>query len=385
MNAIAAMSTISLKASLLADGIRISQSARRAYGPPYLIKRRAYGNADQIDLRDAPLPQELYLGSERLICAANFRIDAPWLLNFTGGKFFIQRVGADDSFDVDFPKQPPYYDLVSEEDFRVSKVVTLYGGGALGVFVYGDCSLVTMRKPCQYCSIEPNRKRAVDFLSMTSPEDVELAVYRALSMDDGTITQVMLNGGNLPDLDKSFGYYLRIAEAARKAVDRAGRKIPIHLIAFPPDDLGLIRHLSDLNVAIAFNSEVHDSTLFERYCPGKAAIGGQALLRRALERAASVLVPGSVFSIFVGGLESVASLTKGLREVAEIGATPVVNVFHADPETPLANHPCPSREVILEMGSALQSVYTEFHIKEPFYSGCGRNSLDSEAFDRRFH
>lgn len=385
MSTIAETPTIAIKASLLADGIRISQSARRAYGPPYLVKRRAYGNADQLELRDAPLPQELYLGSERLICAANFRVNSPWLLDFVEGRFVIRRGGTHESFSVDFPRQPPYYDLISAEDFRVSKVVTLYGGGALGVFVYGDCSLVAMKKPCQYCSIEPNRKRAVDFLSMTSPEDVELAVYRALSVDDGTITQVMLNGGNLPDLDKSFGYYLRIAEAARKAVDRAGLDIPIHLIAFPPDDLGLIRHLSDLNVAIAFNSEVHDPALFERYCPGKAAIGGQALLRRALERAASVLTPGSVFSIFVGGLEPIASLTRGLREVAEVGATPVVNVFHADPETPLANHSCPSREVILEMGSALQSVYTDFRIKEPFYSGCGRNSLDSEAFDRRFH
>lgn len=373
-------SDIYVKAELLSKGVRITPLALEKFGRPYLQKRRAYGNSDPISMRDLTLPQELYIGDRKLICAVNVRHSSDWVLDYSEGNFIV-RSGTTEAFPVSFPLHPAYYDFVDGDGFRPAKVVTLYGGGALGIFAYGDCSLVTMNKACQYCSIKSNRSKSVDFVSVTTSENVERSVKKSLELDDGTITQVMLNGGNFPDLNKSFSYYVKLATSARKAIDDLGRAdLKIHLIAFPPSDLSLISELRDLKVEVAFNTEVFDSGLFQQYCPGKVATGGHKLLFDAQDRAVSDLGAGKVFSIFVGGLEPIDSLNRGLEFCAGRGVTPVINVFHADPETPLSDRPCPSTKDILEMGHNLQRVYSAHKVSEPFYAGCGRNSIDSEAF-----
>ncbi len=375
---------VHLKAELLAEGVALSPRVLEHYGLPYLVKRRAYGNPDPLELRQASIPQELYLGDKSVICAVNVRSASSWRLDFEG-EYYLESVRNGWRVPVSFPLHPPYYDVPRTGASKApGELVTLYGGGALGIFIYGDCALVQAKQACHYCSIEPNRKRATGFADVISPAEVEAAVYASMMADNGTIRQVMLNGGNFSDLNKSFSYYVRIAEAARRAVDRAGKDIPIHLIAFPPSNLDLINDLSDLGVEVAFNTEMYDEALFERYCPGKAEAGGHRLLWSALERAVKVLGKGRAFSIFVGGLEPLESCAKGLEFVAGLGATPVINVFHADPETPLASHPIATAAEIMAMGRSLQDVYRRFDVPCPFYEGCGRNSIDSEAYMNLF-
>lgn len=380
------MKSIQIKAELLSFGIRPTERACLEYGTKnFLQKRRAYGNSDPVELRHVSIPQELYLIEDKLICAVNVRLNSPWMLDFEDGKFFVKNDILQVKSYITFPLQPRYYNYETQDKFSPSKVVTLYGGGALGIFVYGDCSLVNMKKACQYCSIEPNRKKSNDFLSVISPSEIERAVDLSLSLDDHSqISQVMLNGGNFPDLDKSFSYYLKIAEAARKSLDKASSNIPLHLIAFPPKNLTLIKELKDLNVEVAFNTEIYNPELFKKYCPGKHHTGGQKLIFDALSTAVDYLGKDNVYSIFVGGLEPLQSLEEGLHSIASIGVTPVINVFHADPETPLMHHPLPSVNEIMNMGKLLEEVYEHYNVARPFYDGCGRNSIDSEAFLKLF-
>ena len=77
------------------------------------------------------------------------------------------------------------------------------------------------------------------------------------------------------------------------------------------------------------------------------------------------------------------TLGPGLTEISASGVTPVINVFHPDPGTPLETRAAPAREAILDMGRALQLVY-ERHNLRSFYTGCGRNSVDTEAERRLF-
>ncbi|WP_139232789.1 radical SAM protein [Duganella sp. CF458] len=382
--AVADMAPIDIKLELLSFGVRLTPSLLANYGRPYLQKRRAYGNPDPVALRTASIPQELYLGGGALVCAVNVRLDSPWTLDYADGQFFLRCAGRQGTAAVGFPLHPRYYDQRADDGFSVAELATLYGGAALGIFVYGDCALVTAGKACHYCSIEPNRSKSSGFQSVIAPDDVYRAIVTALALDDGSITQVMLNGGNFPDLDRNFAFYLRIAQAARRAVDASGKALPIHLIAFPPRNRALLRELAGLGVEVAFNTEVYDPQLFARYCPGKHADGGQRLLFDAIEESASVLGAGRVYSIFVGGLEPLPSLRAGLAHVARLGGTPVINVFHADPETPLAQFPVAAPAAIHQMGWALQETYQQFGISQPFYDNCGRNSLDSEAHRRLF-
>jgi hypothetical protein len=194
----------------------------------------------------------------------------------------------------------------------------------------------------------------------------------------------MLNGGNFKEMDKSFLHYVSLVKSINAAVQDSRRVIPIHMIVYPPADLGLLNELDGLDIGIAINTEVFNPELFERYCPGKAASGGQAHLFGALRKAVEVLGEGRVFSILVGGLEPISSLREGLQFLAGNGIFPIVNVLHTDPETPLEHFPNPSVDAILAMGHELQEVFTR-HSMTPFYNNCGRNSIDTEAFRKLFN
>ncbi len=371
---------VAVKAELLSYGVLPTAAFLESYGEPYLRKRRAYGNSDPHEFREVLLPQELYLLPDRLVCAVTVRPESAWLLDFGSDGFVVRNESLGVEHPVDFPHTPAFYDRRMSTGDAVKNVVTLYGGGSLGIFVYGRCRLDDIGKACGYCSIGPNRQRGVDFVDVVSQRRLIESLQIALADDDCPVTQVMVNGGNFPDQDKSFSFYASLAVAAKGVVDESGRDVEVHLIAYPPRDLGRLADLRGTGVGLAMNHEVFDPALFEVFCPGKVVYGGQSHIVAALHRAVEELGVGNVYSIFVGGLEPVESLEQGLRSLGEGGVTPIVNVFHADPDTALENHPMPSPEMILEMGSALQRVYREFEVANPFYMNCGRNSLDTEAW-----
>ncbi|HEX8535164.1 MAG TPA: radical SAM protein [Allosphingosinicella sp.] len=365
------------KAELLSAGVDVSAEFLRRYGPPFLEKRRAYGNPDPDSVRHLTLPQELILEPDGLVVSVNIRPRSPHKLDWDGG-FCIR--GESGRIPITFPLRPQFYDYKTPDDLRLSRVITLYGGGALGIFIYGNCALVDMGKACQYCSIAPNRSHDVDFEKVIRPERIEETVFLALKDEAAPISQVMLNGGNFPDPDRSFLYYVEAARAARRAIDRSGRSVDLHLIVFPPRDLELLGELKGTGACVAMNSEVFDPELFARFCPGKEQVAGQGHMAAALRRGAEILGEGAVYSIIVGGLDDLATLSTGMQRLAGWGVTPVINVFHADPGTPMEQHPIPSAGSILEMGRALQEVFQANPRMRPFYLDCGRNSLDTEAY-----
>jgi hypothetical protein len=368
---------LKLKMRMLAEGIRIGPNVSESFGPEYLEKRRAYGNPDPESFRSKRIPQEI-VTADGLVVAVNVRQQSPLVLREHASGFVVEDERGGREF-VSFPRRPRFYDQRLSTGETVSKVITLYGGGALGIFAYGDCDLVIRDVACAYCSIGPNRSQTQDFEDVVRPKQLREALSIALTDELAPISQVMLNGGNFPDMDRSFRFYAELARTARETINACGRPdVELHLIAFPPRDLELLKALADLDLQLAINVEVFDPRLFEQYCPGKAAIAGQAYLWKALEYAVQVLGPSHVFSIVVGGLEGIDTLNEGLNDLAQRGITPVVNVFHPDPGTPLATRRAPTYAEILAMGRALQSVYATHHLRS-FYTGCGRNSIDTEA------
>lgn len=378
-----AVSAVRLKAELLARGVKPTPLFLSVFGPPYLAKRRAYGNPDDVSYLGRSLPQEMYILPERLICAANVRADSCWELDWSQELGFFVRCG-DLRTPVSFPRTPSFYERKLPDGRPARDVITLYGGGSFGVFVHGNCSLVDMGKACQYCSIAPNRSRQTDFPQVVSEDMLRAGLRLALKDEECPVSQIMINGGNFRDPDRSFLYYARLCAAAREVIDESRREVELHLIVYPPADLELLRELAGLNLSVAMNMEVFDPLLFQEFCPGKDAVLGQAHTLSALSRAAILLGSGHVFSILVGGLEEQRSLAAGMKLLVEMGTIPVINVFHPDPETPLQNRSAPSADQILEMGACLQEVYQSASFARPFYSGCGRNSLDTEAHLKMF-
>lgn len=378
--------SIEIKASILSKGVSLTNRLIDNFGNEFLEKRRAYGNGDPLEYRQIRVPQELYIepDGERLVAAVNIRKKhTPWQLDYEDNKYFL-RYENDHFFNVTFPLRPDFYHYRMSNNKFVSQVITLYGGGSLGIFAYGKCNLVEIGKPCHYCSISQNRDKGTDFVLAISDLHIEEALMLSLKDSKNKVTQVMLNGGNFPDMNKSFLHYVHQAVRITEILKKANSNIETHLIVFPPKDLGLLRVLEGTDISIAMNTEIFDPMLFEKYCPGKVETAGREHILKALETAAKILPPKKVYSIFVGGLEPVESLRKGLHFLADRGVTPVINVLHTDPETPLENFPNPSENEILQMGEALQQIYTEYHFT-PFYKNCGRNSIDTESYKKLFY
>jgi hypothetical protein len=372
---------VGYKAHLLSEGVVPTSRFLDHYGPPHLLKRRAYGNPDDLSFLDVQLPQEIVLSPGRVVCSVAVRLGSRWSLDWTEDLHYVLcHEGRGIRQPVDFPLQPAFYDRTLANGKPVNSIITLYGSGSLGIFAYGNCALVDIDKACKYCSIQPNRERQHEFEFAISAAQVEEALDIALVDPIVTASQVMINGGNLPDVDRSFRYYAGLVRAARRAIDRSGRQVELHLIVYPPNDHSLIDELAGLDVHVAMNCEVFDPELFSRYCPGKIVYGGQRHLWSGLRAASERLGRGRVYTICVGGLEPLDSLSRGMRFAAgELGAIPVVNVFHADPQTPLATHREPTADEILAMGRELQRIYRDHPFCRPFYAGVGRNALDGEA------
>ncbi len=126
------ITSATLKTELLASGVRPTPSFISAYGPPYLAKRRAYGNPDDLAFLEQPLPQEMYLGREGLVCAVNARRGSRWELDWSPEYEFTVRCG-DLVFPLSFPLTPSFYAERLPDGRLVQSLVTLYGGGSLGV------------------------------------------------------------------------------------------------------------------------------------------------------------------------------------------------------------------------------------------------------------
>ncbi|WP_158795505.1 radical SAM protein [Pedobacter sp. L105] len=376
---------IQLKAELLSKGISLTENLINNFSVKYLEKRRAYGNPDPVELRHVRIPQELYLDPEnlRLIVSINVETDSEWLLDYMDDIYFLINKNTYFKHIVSFPLKPAFYSQLLENKQKLSQIVTLYGGGSLGIFAYGKCHLVEINKPCHYCSISQNRDKGTDFVLTINPDLIYESVILALQDEECPAKQVMLNGGNFKDRDRSFLHYTSLLKSILRAVRDSGKKIDVHLIVYPPENLELLEELKDLDIGLAMNTEVFDIQLFEQYCPGKVETGGRQHIFDALEKAVSVLGKNKVYSILVGGLEPLESLKSGLTYLADMGVSPVINVLHTDPGTPLENFPKPTVEQILLMGKELQTIYSEYGFL-PFYEDCGRNSIDSEAYKGLF-
>lgn len=294
---------LDMKVEILSHGINLTDSLfdRFSKPHPFITKRRGYGNQDPLEMRSKIIPQEIYIGSPLIVGAVNVRYDSPWELTFENNEFLLKNTEYLRSVNVSFPLRPKFYDLQISSGQNVNQIITLYGGKSLAIFVYGTCSLVAQKKPCHYCSIDPNRTKPNDFETVVKPGQLEEALTIALENSPEEVNQVMINGGNFPDLDKSFSYYCELAQVADKVIKRLNKKVELHLIVFPPSNLSLFDKLRDTNVCVSMNTEVYDPTLFKKYCPGKTDTLGQTNLFKALDKAVDILGKGRVYSILVGG------------------------------------------------------------------------------------
>lgn len=369
-----------LKLQLLSEGISFDSAflAHFAGDLERMEKRRAYNDSDERSLdRDRRIPQELYVND--VIVAVNYKPRSPWQLVHRHGSYWL--VGEQGTeVAVTFPRRPHFFERVTPSGVVCGRVANLYGGSSLAFFTPATCYYFRDGHECRFCSLQPNRSAQPYFVQAISPALAAAVLKIALATDADVLTQIMLVGGNVSAYDRGFRRHLDIAEALeqQQQAQPAGQRLETHIATMPPVDTGLFTALQGLHARVTMNIEVFDERLFEIICPGKARFYGRRRLLQALERAAQMVSGGRVHSLLIAGLEPVESTIAGIRYLASIGVTPIVNVFHNDRGSHYENHPRPSYGALLDIACALQEVYRTYQLT-PYWQGCGRNALDFEA------
>lgn len=369
-----------LKLHLLSEGVFFDNAFLEHFDCDLVSmeKRRAYDDSDERQLdRTKRIPQEVYLND--VVVAVNYKQRSPWQLVYHDNAYRL--VGKDNvDVEVTFPQRPRFFERITPGGIRCDQVANLYGGSSLAFFTPATCYYFNDGHECRFCSLKSNCSSQQIFVHTISPTLAASVLEIALETDVHLLKQIMLVGGNVPNYDRGFQRHLEITAALdeRQSSLPAERRLETHIATMPPHDFGLFATLEGLNARVTMNIEVFDERLFEVICPGKAVLYGRRRLLQALEHAASVVSGMRVHSILIAGLEPARSTIAGIKYLASIGVTPIINVFHNDRGSHYEKHRRPPYEDLLEIAYALQDVYREYKLT-PYWKGCGRNALDFEA------
>lgn len=366
-----------VKLDLLSHGISLPDATRRylASRSGVAVRKKVYNDPLWLSSFDG-IPQELRLGET--VVGLNSYGTSPWALEWEedlGSLGLTHSSGAQYAIEL-----VPDLNLF-RCNTTASRVANLYGGAALAFFSPRTCYFFADDTQCGFCSLAGTAAENSSFQGLLSPSDVANVLRSALENDPGRIEQVMIVGGNMRDLDRGFLHHVELARAAARELFQAGlsEKISVHIATMPPRDLDALRKLSECgDIHVMFNLEVWDDRLFTTVCPGKTRDYGRNGILRALERLRDVIGPFKAHSLLIAGLEPAESTISGIEELANLGISAIVNVYHSDRHSRFGLTVRPSFRHLACVAQALQGFYSRFPLR-PYWKTCGRNALDAEA------
>ncbi len=221
------------------------------------------------------------------------------------------------------------------------------------------CMYWTGDNGCRFCNIVPNMKWTKDDLQVSKRSYDQILKTTKAAFDEGCVKHILLTGGYLTRgqnkdgaiVDREDEMVLSVIRAMQEALQRDD--IPVNVIRTAPEDKDLKsieEHKAKGAFSVAYNLEIWDPVLFEKYCPGKAQIQGREHWLRALEVAAEVYGPGRVSTHFVTGfMEPSESLLEGVEWMSERGIGSIPLIWSPVEGTKYSNFRAPNAEWFVEM------------------------------------
>ena len=327
-----------LKFRLLADGVRVDESARTAWrdrfdGPLTLAE---YATTSGVSLIIA---DDLYVNAPLVVAD-----DAP-LLRHVNDTFVVDdgtltKVGV-------IPVPAFHTATVTDTTTGIAQSVTNYGvthTDRVRVSPIGGCAW-----RCQFCDLpyenEYRKKHEDDLLRV-----IELA-----TVDSAAPARHVLISGGTPRAPRGArpGRPGSDDEAWLDGVFRAvaaRSPLPVDVMMPPRRDLGHPAMLKTAGVsAVSINLEISDPKRTRELAPAKAKLGREHFLDY-VERAVNAFGVGFVQSLLVFGsaIEPLESTLCGVQDLADRGCLPVLSAFRPHHATPLADAPPASYSEIVE-------------------------------------
>lgn len=322
-----------VKASLLADGIRFDESALEGICDVYREQSRWLFDWN-IGEHRYYLPEELLLPMDT-IAQVRENKDSRWLCTVEDGVMVLKR---DEKFVIEcrhIPR-PKYYSLEASEGVIMRRIAPKRGQDCLVMNYATFCMYWATDDGCSFCNIVPNIRWTKDDLQISKRTFDQVKKTTKAAFDEGCLRHILLTGGYLnrykkksgEEVDREDKMILDVIRAMQEALERDD--IPVNVIRTAPEDKDLKsieKHKKKGAFSVAYNLEIWDPILFNKYCPGKSKVQGRDHWLRALEVAAEVYGPGRVNTHFVTGfMEPEESLLEGVEWMSEhgIGSIPLI-------------------------------------------------------------
>lgn len=352
-----------VKASLLADGLQFENSALEGVCDVYREQSRWLFDWN-IGEHTYFLPEELLLPMDTIVQVRENR-DSRWLCTTEDGVMILKRDGKFVMECRHIPR-PDYYGLEASPDIIMRRIAPKRGQDCLVLNYATFCMYWANDKGCSFCNIVPNIGWTKDDLQVSKRTLDQIYKTTKAAFDEGCVKHILLTGGYLNRytnkegevVDREDRLILDIVRTMQEAIGQ--EDIPVNVIRTAPEDKdfkSIEEHKNKGVFSVAYNLEIWDPVLFDKYCPGKAEVQGRDHWLRTLEVAAEIYGPGRVSTHFVTGfMEPEESLLEGVEWMSERGIGSIPLVWSPVEGTRYAGFRAPQAEWFVEMAQKIADI-----------------------------
>lgn len=344
---------LEVKISLLNQGVRISNQARKQIQADGKIRNAVFSAVDLtiFDSLHVNCPKDL-----------KFNKFTPWEIDINGRgtlTLFFHRFPISE---VTLDMEDIYCNNLIKPGIKFSSVC-FWATDRLRIHHNLSCCMKDQGIGCRFCEVLPtNNCISIDDILKTVDFYLEQA---------NTFRHFLIGGGSEPR-EIECKSILKIVKHIRQRSTK-----DIYVMSLPPKDLHVLAEYHAAGVTeIGFNIELFDQDAALAYMPGKGRISRQeyfAALREAVKYWGNT---GNVRSLMIVGLESEASLLQGIRQLCEIGVMPILSVFRPIPGTDTQHITPPSNCFLRDIYRKSSAICQEFGLHlGPKCVACQNNTL----------
>jgi hypothetical protein len=305
--------SLDLKVLLLSQGIFVHDSVYETFEKTHRLSR------------DPRSCNTIFLGDNLPVYLGRIGNEARFHLKAIDGKPMLTCNG-ETVTEVTLPPKTAFFDQQTTNGIPFGLLAIIQGLDMLAFSYLWACEIAKTNNECRFChcgNFTSQMVRAKCWQDFEFPvQDVVDVVQFAVDNDPQTKILQMTAGSTFQP-DAEIDRYVSILKEIERRVGLAKVNGGI-LFLTPPHKPALLDKLFDAGAGrLAFDLDIWDEKLFEKYCPGKAKYTTRKQHLAALFYAAEKYGPKRACSVFVAGLEPVESLIEGCTFLAERGIVPL--------------------------------------------------------------
>lgn len=352
-DAIISRKKLEVKISLLNQGVRITNRARRQIEADGKIRNAVFSAVD-LTIFDS-----LQVNCPKALKFSEF---TPWEIDINDHgtlTLFFHRFQISN---VTLDMEDIYCNNLIKPGVKFSDVC-FWATDRLRIHHNLSCCMKDQGIGCRFCEVIPSDNRiSIDDILRTVDFYLEQA---------NTFRHFLIGGGSEPR-ELEYKNILRIVNYIRQRSTK-----DIYVMSLPPSDLHILEEYHAAGVTeIGFNIELFDQALALHYMPGKGKILRQEYLTALREAVKYWGNTGNVRSLMIVGLEAEASLLEGIQQLCKIGVMPILSVFRPIPGTDTQHIAPPSNRFLRDIYQKGSAICREFGLHlGPKCIACQNNTL----------